>query len=601
MISAASILSGDVHRGRLAQRLLTLDLRALGLAVASLLATTVGTAAFPLLDATNADQIPPGTELATPDAQDLEHHLQLLNGLGAPAGGGWTIVPRIDWQEALTDNALQLHSPRQADLVTYISPGISIAGDLPRVQLTFDFAPTLAIYAHTSSLNALTEQMNGLGSITLVSELAYVDVRALSGVQSQYGGLGGLGAVGAPADAAATPQTATPILAGNGQGLNRNNEVQTSSFGISPYLLRHFGDWGTAKFGYSFNVTDSDPLSGFVPSPLPTGGPNAQTLTSNEEIAHFITGDFMQYFQDSFDIDLRQNQTTTGAGAFDTQTGVPIQFTQRSSSTRALVSDQITYEVNRGISVFASGGHEDITYTGFDAAQSIHDLTWSLGTTVTPNADSALTVSYGHLNGFNSLTVNGHYQATARTMLTVSYGSALGTQLETVQNQLNLATAGSNGTLVNAQTGGPLFGATNALSVQNGVFRTTTLTVGGQTTLDRDIISINLLMAKQTSEGASNVSTEQSETASVSWLHQMRPDMLASVACFYTIQDQSVGVRSAANPGDNTSIAATLAWQWQISDTVSVSARYSFFERQSSVTAFETYQNMIILGISKRF
>ena len=85
----------------------------------------------------------------SPDAQDLQNQLQLVNGLSAPAGGGWTIVPRIDWQEMLTDNALEENSPRQADLATFMSPGISIAGDMPRVQLTFDYAPDAgAVCAH---------------------------------------------------------------------------------------------------------------------------------------------------------------------------------------------------------------------------------------------------------------------------------------------------------------------------------------------------------------------------------------------------------------------------------------------------------------------
>jgi hypothetical protein len=573
-------------------------LRVWGLAAALLLTRTGVAVAFPLLDATNADQMPPGTELAIPDAQDLQHQLQLVDGLGAPAAGGWTIVPRINWQEELTDNALEVHSPRQADLVTYISPGISITGNLPRIQLTFDFAPTLAIYARTSDLNALTEQMNGLGSITLAPDLAYVDVRALSGVQSLYGGLGGLGALGAPAGAAATPQAQIPSLAGNAQGLNRNNEVQTTSFSISPYLLRRFGDWGTAKLGYSLGVTESDPVTGFVVSPLPTGGASAQTLITNEAIAHFATGDFMQFFQDSFDVDLQQGQSTVGA--VNSVSGVPLQANQDTTFTRGTVSNQITYQLTRGISVFVMGGHEDIEYSGF-GEQSIHDLIWNLGTTWVPDPDSSLTVSYGHQNGFNSLTVNGYYALTARTQLTVSYGSTLGTQLQNVQNQLNLATTGANGTLVNGQTSGPLFGANNALGVQEGVFRTTTLTVGSQTSLDRDILSINLLLAKQTSSGNSNGSTSQTKTASVGWLHQMRPDMTVSAAISYAIQDQSAGMVSFFNPGNNTSIATTLAWQWQISDTVSTSLRYSYFERASAVTAFDLHENILILGITKTF
>ncbi len=576
----------------------------LALAVALSLVCVAPATAFPLLDATNADQVPQGTELASPDAQDLMHQLRLANGLRAPAGGGWSFVPRIDWQEELTDNALQAHSPRRADLVTYLAPGVSIVGDTPRVQLNFDFSPTLALYARTSNLNALTEQLNGLGSITLVPDLAYVDVRALSGVQSLYGGIGGLGTVGAPADAAAASQSAIPALAGNSVGLNRSNEVQTTSFGISPYLLRRFGDWGTGKLGYSGGVTDSSTLSGFAAPPYPVGGANAQRLVTNEEIAHFTTGDVLQHFQNNFDVDLQQNQTTVGGGVVNGATGVAAQTTQHSSSTRTIISDQITYQLSRGIAVFASGGHEDIQYSGDVLAgtlPSIHDLTWSLGTTLTPDPASALTVSYGHQNGFNSFSANGHYALTARTMLTVSYGSTLGTQLENVRSQLDLAGAGANGTLTNGQTGGPLFGSTNALAVQNGVFRTDTLTVGSQTSLDRDIISINLLLSKQTSTGGTNASTIHSKTASISWLHQLRPTVTVSGAISYAVQDQNIGQVSFANPGNSTSIAATLAWQWQISDTLSTSLRYSLFERQSVVTAFQIYQNLLILGISKHF
>ena len=171
--------------------------------------------------------------------------------------------------------------------------------------------------------------------------------------------------------------------------------------------------------------------------------------------------------------------------------------------------------------MFVSGGHEDITYsnqtvssaTGIPGADgavlptytysnvpgiSIHDLTWRFGGTLTPSPDSSLTLAYGHKNGYNSFSVDGHYQATARTLLTVSYGSTLGTQLEYLQSQLNLAATNGTGALINGQTGGPLFGATNALPAQDGVFRTDSLNVGSRTSLERDIIAFNLLLTKQT-------------------------------------------------------------------------------------------------------
>lgn len=575
-----------------------LRLPALGLTAALFLARAGVAVAFPLLDSVNPDQVPLGTELSSPDAQDLRHQLGLVNGLSAPAGGGWTFAPRVDWQEELTDNAEQLHSPRKADLVTFVSPGIGIAGDMPRVQMTFDFAPTVSEYARTSNLNSLTYQMNGLASVTVVPNLAFVDVRAVAGVHSLYGGLGGFGSTAG--SATALPQAGVPTLAGNGLGLNKADEVQTFSYGISPYVLGRFGDWGTGRVGYSLDVTQSDQLSGFTVSPIPAGGASAQTLVTNQESAHFVTGDVLEYVQDTFDATLQQSQTISGANVTDPQTGLPLTSHQNSTSTRAIITDQINYQVDRTIALFVSGGHEDIHYTGF-GAQSINDLTWSLGTTLTPNADSQLTVSYGHQDGFNSLSASGHYALTARTLLSVSYGSTLGSQLEGVQNQLNQAASNGSGALVNGQTGGQLFAATNALGVQTGIFKTTTLSAGTQTTLDRDILSLNLSMSHQTSTGTAASSSADTKSVSLGWLHEMRPDMTVSATVSYALQDQSSGLTNALNPGNNTSIAANLAWQWQISDTLTGSVRYSFFERQSPVSAYQLYENMLILGVSKRF
>lgn len=571
--------------------------RRLLLAFALLVTDATGAAAFPFLDATNQDQVPTGTELSSPDTQDLLHQLQLANGLSPPAGGGWTIVPRINVQEELTDNVLQLNSPRQADLVTYLSPGVSIAGDLPRVQMTFDFAPVLALYANETSLNALTEQMTGLASVTVVPDLFYVDVRGLSGVQSVYGGLGGVGTLGAPANANLMAPGSVPSLAGNTLGLTRDNEYQTSSLAISPYLLRRLGDWGTLKLGYSLAMTRSDTLSGFAASPLPSGGLNAQSLLTNEAIAHYDTGDALTSAKNSVDVNLTQSQSTFG-GVYPPGGGLPAAGGTNFSSTSNIISDTLTYQLNRTVALLGSIGHEDITYTetGF---QGIHDMTWSFGTTLTPNPDTALTVSYGHQYGTNSLAVTGHYAATARTVLNVSYGTTLGTQLQMVQSQLNLAAAGANRSLINAQTGGSLFATTNALAPQDGVFRTTSLVLGTQTTLDRDIISLNLLLASQSSTGAGPAFATSDQTISVSWVHQMRPDMTVSGGLSLSWMSQPAQVGFI--PGNSLSAVATAAWQYQITETLGASISYSFFERQSAVTSYNMYQNMLILGLSKTF
>jgi hypothetical protein len=597
-------------------------LGALGIVVALWLLRAGGVLAFPLIDFSNQDQVPQGAELAVPDAQDLQHQLEIANGLAAPAGGGWTFVPRIDVQELLTDNVEEQHSPRHADLVSYFAPGFSLAGDLPRLQVSLSYAPTLSIYTRTGSLNSLTNQLNGLATVTLMPDLAYVDVRAVSGVHNLYGGLGGLGTIGAPAGAGATAQTAIPTLAGNAAGLNKLNEVQTTSFVISPYLLHDFGDWGTGKVGYSFGLSRSDTPSGFASAPFPTGGSNGQTLLSNEELAHFSTGDFLGLLKNTIDLDMLQGRTYLDLDGAVTAAGSP-SLMDSSTSSRIVFTDTISYDLTRSLAVFVSGGHEDITYSsqtisgapGFLEANgallptytyrdvpgiSIHDLTWRFGGIWTPSPDSSLTIGYGHQNGYNSISADGHFQATARTLLTVSYSSVLGTQLEYLQNRLNLAGTNGTGALINAQTGGPLFGATNALAAQDGVYRTDELNVGSRTTFERDIIAFGLLLAKQTSS-QSTATPSSSKSVSATWLHQMRPDMTTSAAISFAIQDHTIGNAGSSNAGNSTSIVASLAWQYQISDTLSANVRYSFLEQQSPIAVYSLFQNMLILGISKTF
>src|SRR6185437_7586076 len=150
-------------------------------------------------DTAGSSDITGTRDLTSGESTDLLHQLQLVNGVSAPAGGGWTFIPRVEIDEELTDNVYQVNSPRRWDLITYLSPGFSLAADLPRLTLTMSYSPSLALYTHTGPLNALTQQLNALGTVTVVPELAFVDLRAMSGVSNVYGGLGNQGGFGTQA------------------------------------------------------------------------------------------------------------------------------------------------------------------------------------------------------------------------------------------------------------------------------------------------------------------------------------------------------------------------------------------------------------------
>ena len=562
--------------------------RILGAFVVLVLGQTGAAHAFPLVDPTNATTVAAATDLAAPDAQDLTHQLQIANGLGGlAAGGGWTFQPRLGLQEALTDNVLQVNSPRRWDLTTYFSPGLTIVGNTERAQVSLDYAPVLIMNARTGSQNALNQQLNGTATITVVNELAFVDLRAVSGVQSMAGALGGGGTIGAGNIGGLTAGAGT---GGAGlTGANRQNEEQTSSLGISPYLLQKFGDYGTLKVGYSLNLSQSNPITGFRYLPLPTGS-GAQSLMSQEETINFKSGDFLDDFQDTFDLDFTQSTSTfqtTGTTTVATTTPTSTQ------SSRDIITDQLSYALTHWATLNGSLGHEYIVYSGAGQAP-IDDLTWKLGATLTPNPDSSITFSYGHELGAASIAFDAHYQLTARTTITADYNQTLGTQLENLQQQLNAGSIGNNGGTVNANTGGQQFTGTNNLPTQGGVFRFNTFTATVRTQLDRDTLTLTVNNSTSSSTGGTASTSTQSSGVSLQWIRQLSPDLTLNTSGSYNVQ--TGGVQSGGN-----SMAFNIGLQYAINDSLSSSARYTFFKSTSQSVLFNLYENMLILGITKRF
>jgi hypothetical protein len=569
-------------------------------------------AAFPALDPSNEGAAITGTNLAPADVTGLQNQIQTQGQATTPTNGpGWTIIPRVTLQEELTDNAFEVTAPRRFDAITVLAPGVAINADTPRLQLKFDYQPNLTLHAINGDLNAMSQQLSMIGLVTVVPDLAYVDVRGISGVQSRLGGVGGT--LGAGADVLPT----AGALYGGGlstaaSGLNRYNEVQTTSLGVSPYLLTRFQDYGVGKIGASVNIATSNELTGFATSPFPTDGANSQSALTTEEIARFTTGEAFGRIQDSLSADLSQSRIENGS--------VPATSTASTSYTseRQTINNQISYALNRTFTALASFGYQDITY-GTGVAEPIHGLIWSVGMTITPDPDSSLTITYGHINGANSITASGHYALTARTLISVDYSSSVGTQLENLQSQLNANSINVNGQWFNPVTGGVGYVSTNALGAQNGVYRYNTLNASLRTAWTRDTVQMTLSWSVQTNltpggaltylvpgaapgtievvtipNGGVNQATD-TKTATLIWTHDLTPDMTMSTSASYGL------VRRPAGIGNDSSVAFATGVRYALSEKTAVSASYSFFDRVSGLAGNSLYENVVLLGITRHF
>jgi len=558
--------------------------------------------AFPANDASNPSFMPIGADLAAPDAADLAHQMGLTSGFSSLGSAqGWSILPRISAEEEFTDNVNEVASPRRWDLTTIIAPGVALLGNSDRVQLRLDYEPDLELHLREGSQNVLAQQFDAVGTFTIIPDMFYVDVRGVAGVQSTAGGIGGLGGLGQGGFGGITGASPTSLANGTA-GLAKQNTSETASFSISPYLLYRFGDLATARLSVSLTRSSTEQISGFAPLPFVSAGTNDQTYSSAEESAEIATGDRFNRFRDTLTADSSQG---IGNNAF-TAVNVPLNetATNANNSNRESVTNRVDYQLTDELSIYGQVGWENINYSGANNLL-IDDLTWAFGGTFTPNPDLSVTAGYTHQYGVNSATFSGRYSLTARTTLTGSYTNGIGTQLEQIANQLNLAAVGNNGNLVNAQTGGPLFTANNALGVESGIFRYNTLTLGVTSALERDIFTVTVARTDQTQVGAGAANTSNvATTGTFSWSRSINPDLTASVVASYSTGTVTAGTNS-------NSVVLALSLQYTLSPTVSTFARYNFYDvrssfsgaaqSQSSNAGLSWYQDVFLVGITKVF
>ena len=549
--------------------------------------------AFPIDDQAGRFRLSERESLSVRDAQDLKHQMQTVAGYaGIPSSGGWIIVPRLDLLGLVTDNALQISNPRQWDIGSVFAPGVLVTADTSRLQLRFDYSPIVSVYARTSSQNSLSHYLNASGLLTVVPELFFVDLRAVAGVQPISGGFGGVNGFGL--GLAQAGNLGASIV--NSSLLNRRNQSQVLTAGISPYMVRDFGDYGTLRVGGSLQASSQSSVSGFGTLPLTTTGDDAQSQITTEQTARFVTGDILGRLQNTTEGTLSQTPISSTSGILGRTFG-------RAYSSQQIITNRIAYAVSHSVTVFATLGYQNLVYTG-GTNQKVKGLVWNIGTTVALNPDSSITASYGRRDGAESLSFNGNYSVSSRTVITGSYSSSLTTQLQNIQRQLDQGVLNASGLLVNSQTGAPLIIGNSGQAVQPGLFRYDVFNLTVQTTLDRDLLTLALISTTQRPATGSPTSVATTaRTISGSWVRELRPDLSLNAILSYTAQTTD------DSSGAGQTLAASIGLNYLITDSLTGRIRYSYFNRQAGAAisvnpAFSRLsfsQNLITIGITKLF
>jgi hypothetical protein len=472
----------------------------------------------------------------------------------------WTFQPSIDITESY-DTGVQLPGHYGADYITRITPTLSVAVDKPRLTGTFTYNPTVNIYATHSSQNDVLQSLNTSATATLMENLLFVDLRGYTATQPILGGL------------------VTPGTTGN-----KLDMVQTSSFSISPYVQKRFGDTASVAAGVTASQSMMSSLAPKGTAPAITGV--AGNYTSQQEHASITSGPDFGRIQSSLSAVAMQYQ---GVGFYN-------------GAHNETYSLDNAYAVSRAITLTAGIGHETIAY-GPGGPKTIDDITWSGGFKLTPNADSSIDASYGRKQGGTGFNFDGTYAFSSRLRIMARYSQGVGSSLENLQNALAGTVAGPGGVPLDRGNGAPV-ALGGLLGQQQGIYRTTDGSINATYQNERDTVTLGfdstdsqLISSAATTAGA-GYGTNNALTESLTWQHELSEKLSTTATLQYgTRAVPGAGTRA----GTSATESASVSLNYIVSETLSTNALISHSQTTGSTFGLPPTRDLALVGLHKAF
>lgn len=147
-----------------------------------------------------------------------------------------SIVPRLSVSERYTNNVALARSGKKSELVTQLSPGISLRSNAGRLQGNFDYSLNEFIYANGTSARQTQNALRSTAVLEAIENFAFLDFSGSIAQQS-------ISALGTQSS--------------SGSSIN-GNSTETSTFMLSPYLKGRLGGFADYEARYSWTSSRSD-------------------------------------------------------------------------------------------------------------------------------------------------------------------------------------------------------------------------------------------------------------------------------------------------------------------------------------------------------
>ncbi|RMF12582.1 MAG: TIGR03016 family PEP-CTERM system-associated outer membrane protein [Alphaproteobacteria bacterium] len=297
---------------------------------------------------------------------------------GQASAGEWEVIPSLEIVETYTDNVdlVSEQEDKTEDLVSRITPGLTVRGEGARMTLDLTYSPSFLIFIESDEETDLRHFLSGEANAELAEDFLFLDARA--SVNQQFLDRGGV------------------ISSNQDNATDNRRTVQTYS--VSPYVVHNFGTAATSRLRYRASYSDVS---------IPEG--------SNQ---------FDDILRDTLDHDLslrvdsgpRFGRLSWGAEAIYTKTDRASGRSDADSQTARLFAG---YQLNRMVRLVGSAGYENIDDATLSRAPN--NFIWDVGFTLTPGPRTTLTVRGGRRFGEETWSGNLEYRISDRTILSGGY------------------------------------------------------------------------------------------------------------------------------------------------------------------------------------
>ncbi len=476
-------------------------------------------------------------------------------GAAFAAEDGIKITPSIGVQQSYTDNAAGGQQSKP-DLVSQVSPGISINGETPRIKINFTYQPTFDHFDLGNSPDRVDQSLNGAGSVTPFDALT-IDFQANANEAGASGNSSNQAGVLIPAA----------------------NQVLYYIGTVTPHLQEHLGDVATLDLIYALNSSNTSVQGRALP------GLGIASTNSLGQTGELILGSADSFGSLGLKLDFKHSS--------DTGSGMNTASTTDSDTLGGI------YHINRIYAVTGSAGYQATDYPASGTRLAYHNsgLIWNIGASFTPNDQSSVALGYGYQQGSYNPNATISYSLGPLTKVTASYIVTIQNQLTAVlQNQRFLA-FDQFGNPIDSRTGLPFNAVDQTFGSQNILFRDKPAILAISHQFVRSAVTLTGQYETRSSL-TGPLSNSKTWGVSINYSREFNPLLQGAITVGYT---DSTSTGTGALTGNVQSISLSASLFYRLSETTTVNVIENYYNAMSNLPANGSKTQQLTVGLRKSF